>query len=165
MLYVDILSDKLTEPVTVEDWVTYNWPNQDKSARKDIKVDGVNAVIFDGGNVEPKSNKYMFIIKGNDFIQISAHYLNFLTNQGGGKNPYYDQTKNLWINNIDQILSTFKFVDQTNQISCTNDSDCGVNICDCKADLEKNILVKDKICTRYCPGIPKCIDSKCVLIK
>lgn len=66
---------------------------------------------------------------------------------------------------IDQILSTFKFVDQTSQISCTADSDCGVNICDCKADLEKNILVNDKLCERYCPGIPKCISSKCILIK
>lgn len=66
---------------------------------------------------------------------------------------------------LDQILSTFKFVNQDNQNTCVNDSDCGVNICDCKADLEKNILVKDKICTRHCPGIPKCISSKCILIK
>lgn len=107
-LYIDISTDKLTEPVTVEDWVTNNWPNQDKSVRKDIKIDGLSAIIFDGGNIEPKSNKYMFIIKGNNIIQLSAHYLNFLMNQGGVKNPYYDQTKELWISDIDQILSTFK---------------------------------------------------------
>jgi hypothetical protein len=37
---------------------------------------------------------------------------------------------------VNQILSTFRFInDETN--SCVNDLDCGINICDCKADLEK----------------------------
>ncbi|VVA43918.1 hypothetical protein CANDROIZ_310001 [Candidatus Roizmanbacteria bacterium] len=100
-------------------------------------------------------------------IQDSTEYaseIGIMTNQFLimlGQNYSSQSDKNI----LDQILSTFKFVDQVDQNSCLNDSECGVNICDCKADLEKNILVKDKICTRYCPGIPKCISSKCILIK
>ena len=66
---------------------------------------------------------------------------------------------------FDQILSTFKFLDQdTVSTSCAADADCGVNICDCKADLKQNIPEVKKICARYCPGAPRCINNQCQLV-
>lgn len=66
---------------------------------------------------------------------------------------------------FDQILSTFRFIDQaTISNSCIKDTDCGMNICDCKADLNSKIKSEDKICTRYCPGTPKCINNICQLV-
>lgn len=122
-------------------------------------------------DVTPKSDWYSTIVKLGDTqaikfisnkpeVKFDVYHVNI---KSGGLEIMTNKTQSTIL--IDQILSTFKFVDQIDKISCTNDSDCGVNICDCKADLEKNILVKDKICTRYCPGIPKCISSKCILTK
>jgi len=66
---------------------------------------------------------------------------------------------------IDQILSTFKFLDQnTVSNSCAADADCGVNICDCKAELKQNIPEAKKICAGYCPGTPRCINNQCQLV-
>ena len=48
---------------------------------------------------------------------------------------------------------------------CNQDGDCGLNICDCKADIKDNIKPEDKICTRYCPGTVKCINNQCQLIE
>lgn len=109
-LYIEISTNPLTEPVAVNDWVIKNWPNQDKTTQTNFKIGDIDAVMFDGGNIEPKSNKYLFIIKGNQIIQISAHYLNFSVSQGSIKNPYYDQIKSLWTKDVNQILSSFKFI-------------------------------------------------------
>lgn len=48
---------------------------------------------------------------------------------------------------------------------CRNDSDCGINICDCKAEPRKNLTPKKLMCTRICDGVAKCIDTKCILVK
>lgn len=50
-------------------------------------------------------------------------------------------------------------------VSCTTDEDCGINICACKAMNKAYIQTKDKICTRYCEGKPKCVNNKCELVK
>jgi len=63
----------------------------------------------------------------------------------------------------DRILSTFRFLDQSQNGSCSVDSDCGVNVCDCKSDLKSNLKPQDLACTRYCPGTPKCVNNRCVL--
>lgn len=46
---------------------------------------------------------------------------------------------------------------------CSSDSECGVNICQCISQRKELIAQKDKLCARYCPGIPRCINNKCVL--
>lgn len=49
-------------------------------------------------------------------------------------------------------------------LSCQTDNDCGMNICGCIA-LNKNFIkANDKICTRHCPGQPKCIKGSCSLV-
>lgn len=50
-------------------------------------------------------------------------------------------------------------------VSCTTDEDCGINICACKVMNKAYIQTKDKICTRYCEGEPKCVNNKCELVK
>lgn len=50
-------------------------------------------------------------------------------------------------------------------VNCTTDEDCGVNICACTAMNKAYIETKDKICTRYCEGEPKCVNNKCELVK
>lgn len=69
-----------------------------------------------------------------------------------------------------QILSTFKFLDQENQPTassdktrCFSDSDCGLNICQCSSLRKELIKDQDKMCTRACSGVPKCINNQCVL--
>lgn len=49
------------------------------------------------------------------------------------------------------------------QTSCINDSDCGVNICQCVSLKKELIKEEDKMCTRFCPGDPKCVNNQCVL--
>lgn len=48
---------------------------------------------------------------------------------------------------------------------CQQDSDCGVNICDCKAMNDKYIKPAQKACMRVCNGTPKCVRGVCSLIK
>lgn len=50
-------------------------------------------------------------------------------------------------------------------IACKIDSDCGLNICGCKAMNKSYIQTKDKICTRFCGGKPKCVNNTCQLVK
>ncbi len=50
-------------------------------------------------------------------------------------------------------------------INCTTDEDCGVNICACTAMNKAYIETKNKICARYCEGEPKCVNNKCELVK
>lgn len=49
--------------------------------------------------------------------------------------------------------------------SCSTDADCGVNICKCEAFNNAYISGNDRICTRYCPGQPRCINNQCELIQ
>ncbi len=53
----------------------------------------------------------------------------------------------------------------TGETTCNSDNDCGVNICACKSIRKELIRTRDKICARYCPGEPKCINNQCVLEK
>ena len=62
-----------------------------------------------------------------------------------------------------QILSTFKFIDVKVTNQCNTDSQCGVNFCDCKAELIDNITNSQKSCMRVCNGQPKCINNQCIL--
>ncbi|MEK7127855.1 MAG: hypothetical protein AAB838_03995 [Patescibacteria group bacterium] len=48
---------------------------------------------------------------------------------------------------------------------CKIDKDCGINICDCKAEPQKNLTPNKLMCTIICNGIAKCIDDKCVLVR
>lgn len=50
------------------------------------------------------------------------------------------------------------------QTNCSSDSDCGLNICQCMSVRKEFIKIKDKICTRECPGEPKCINNQCTLV-
>lgn len=59
----------------------------------------------------------------------------------------------------------FVYCDEAWHFSCTEDAQCGLNICDCKAMFSPYIRQQDKICTRFCPGTPKCINNKCQLVK
>lgn len=52
----------------------------------------------------------------------------------------------------------------SSQNACSVDQDCGLNICDCLALPREAIAENDKVCTRYCPGIPRCIDNRCQLV-
>lgn len=72
-----------------------------------------------------------------------------------------------FIPEVYQILSTFRFLDSEPNYSgnCFQDSECGINVCECKADLDKNIPNSKKACARFCEGRPKCINNQCVLVK
>lgn len=61
---------------------------------------------------------------------------------------------------VSSISSTPISVEET---ACDSDSECGVNICECKSARKESIKTRDKMCTRYCQGEPKCINNKCVL--
>ncbi|OGG13475.1 hypothetical protein A3D77_07930 [Candidatus Gottesmanbacteria bacterium RIFCSPHIGHO2_02_FULL_39_11] len=51
------------------------------------------------------------------------------------------------------------------EISCLQDNDCGLNICDCKAMNDSYIKPAEKACMRVCSGTPKCVEGECRLIK
>ncbi len=51
------------------------------------------------------------------------------------------------------------------EYNCQIDSDCGVNICDCKAMNDKYIKPADKLCMRVCNGVPKCVEGVCRLLE
>jgi len=92
------------EPNTlVADWVKQNWSNQDSAIQSNINIDGIDAIKFQNQDFEPKSNVYVFLIKDNNLIQISGHYLNFQNSR------YYQQIKTTWIDMTDKFLLTFKF--------------------------------------------------------
>lgn len=70
---------------------------------------------------------------------------------------------------FEKILSTFKFLDQTQPIpnidktGCSSDGDCGVNTCSCTAQRKDSL---EKIsCAMICAGEAKCIDNRCVFVK
>lgn len=65
---------------------------------------------------------------------------------------------------FDQILSSFKFIDEKNMFSCTIDNDCGLNICDCRAERKEFISPEEKLCMRVCPGELRCVSGVCKLI-
>jgi len=46
---------------------------------------------------------------------------------------------------------------------CRQDSDCVVNFCTCQAFLKSDMDPSGRICTRVCPGIAVCENSKCIL--
>jgi hypothetical protein len=46
---------------------------------------------------------------------------------------------------------------------CRQDSDCVVNSCTCQAIPKANMDTEGRICTRYCPGVAVCENSKCIL--
>ena len=48
--------------------------------------------------------------------------------------------------------------------TCVLDQDCGLNICQCQAMNNSFIKPEQKICTRICLGIPKCINNVCQLV-
>lgn len=72
---------------------------------------------------------------------------------------------NIYKVNLDQILSTFKFIDQDIGQECRVDSDCGVNMCDCKAEPKQNLTPAMQACLRVCEGSVKCVNAVCVLSK
>lgn len=72
---------------------------------------------------------------------------------------------NIYLSIYKKMLSTFKFLDQISQNSCISDTDCGINYCGCEEKLKINIVEKNNICAQYCPGKPKCIDSKCIIVE
>lgn len=78
-----------------------------------------------------------------------------------------DAKTNSFQKDFDQILSTFKFLDQnqvtpgSDQTSCTTVNDCGVNTCGCTA-MRKEFLGKNT-CMMACSGEIKCLNNKCVL--
>lgn len=47
--------------------------------------------------------------------------------------------------------------------SCSEDSECGINICECISQRNELITYKEKSCTRACSGQPKCINKRCIL--
>ena len=46
---------------------------------------------------------------------------------------------------------------------CRQDSNCVVNSCTCQATPKANMDPEGRICTRYCPGVAVCKNSKCIL--
>ncbi len=114
-----------------------------------------------GGNVAQSYVEYLIPTK-DKFIYLEMRELPFsvrtsLTREKVGK----VSKENIQL--LDQILSTFKFMDTNITDKCTTDSQCGVNICDCRADLIDNITNSQKACTRVCNGQPKCINNQCIL--
>ncbi|OGG14810.1 hypothetical protein A2773_06950 [Candidatus Gottesmanbacteria bacterium RIFCSPHIGHO2_01_FULL_39_10] len=75
---------------------------------------------------------------------------------------YGSYTKPEDIKLINQILSTFKFVDQKDELSCQTDSDCSVELCGCKAKNKNFIDTSKNICTVMC-GNATCTNKKCLL--
>lgn len=64
---------------------------------------------------------------------------------------------------FDQILSTFKFIDD-NELSCNVNSDCEVESCGCTPKNKNYIDQKRNICTVIC-NKPSCVDNICVISK
>lgn len=50
-------------------------------------------------------------------------------------------------------------------VFCNTDTDCGLNICECKALRKEFIRPVDTVCARVCEGEVRCINYKCALIK
>jgi hypothetical protein len=48
------------------------------------------------------------------------------------------------------------------ELKCEEDSNCGVNICDCKALNKNYIEPEDKICMRVCNKVPICYQGRCI---
>jgi len=65
-------------------------------------------------------------------------------------------------NDINQILSTFKFLGGEEVLSCKVDADCGVESCGCTAKNKDFIDQNKNICAVVC-GNAKCVNNLCTL--
>ncbi len=102
-LSYDISITRVEPNILVADWVSQNWSNQDNANQSNMNIDGIEAIKFQGQDFESKKNMYVFLIKDNNLIQISGHYL------GSQNSRYYQQIKMTWMDMTDKFLTTFKF--------------------------------------------------------
>ena len=77
----------------------------------------------------------------------------------------YDYADDTYItsNDFNQILSTFKFLDDksVSQLNCEKDDDCGIDPCACAAVRKESVGA----CATYCGEIvSKCVNKQCTLV-
>ncbi len=172
---LSVAQDALEPNVSINEWLLTNCQGEwvfYASPQKTVVVDGYEALLLSGGSKTTphygftqlalvKKEDYIFLVQSQDNLQPQCVL--------GEECPDY-QTNQLF----NQILSTFEFIDNKtiagkkveNQIPqdayCQSDADCGVNICDCKAQNSNYIKDEDKICMRVCSGTPVCFKNRCI---
>lgn len=158
--------------VTEEDfneWITKS-PDENQNQQyyklKNLVVGSLSAVQFVYQSRGSGSDPYYSIVTA--FIRDGKRY--FIES---GVNES-DVNKNM--NTYNQILSTFKFLDQPTiekvtkvsneipeELQCANDIDCGINFCaGCKPMNKEYIETENGICTVACTNTPVCYQGICV---
>lgn len=127
-----------------------------KTGTKSQLVNGknVNLEYYSGIKSENCDNKGHLVI----FLPVLTESTSFTFT--------YNETNKITAEKLfDQIFSTFKFLNQDIGKECVFDSDCGVNICDCKAEPKQNLTPAKQACLRVCEGSVKCVNATCILDK